>query len=530
MMSLVTRLLVILMMFAMFPSDGSSSNATTGPSVSRYGVFEYTITYPTAAMGNPWEDGAVTATFTAPSGAKLRVDGFYYDTNTYKVRFTPAQVGAYFYSGAISGPSGQRSFSGSFESVPSTSHGFIRRVSESTSKLQFEDGTYFAGAGLNDCWVSTPTSLKAQSGIIGDASIEPTGEYGPVPLDAYFSKYGDGGGRFNLFRWNPANCSYNIYKTISTHGNTYLVTEGQAGDVLLATAKKHGFHIMFTFFKSVPYMQAKEGTPEADALKKYISYAVARYGAYVDVWEMTNESKDEWLSDAWMTWTTSYVRSIDPYHRLVTNSYPRPNDSDYLDIQSPHSYGTENLYPSRNQSSGLPVLVGENGAAKGTIASSAAYQQDFQRTQLWTAVFGGTGIIWWNSSWKYPQPINMYLGSKARLTNRVLQSLVAGLDATAVSSQLNANGANAYGLTCPHEVLAYVTRLTGQHDSASTTVMVSVPFNVGSAAWVDPSTGTTLQTFELIGPGSHRLTTPTFTDDVALKVVDALQLAAAPCQ
>ena len=52
---------------------------------------------------------------------------------------------------------------------------------------------------------------------------------------------------------------------------------------------------MFTFFVGRPppyFPNAADGTPEADALKRYFRYIMARYGAYTDIWEMLNENDD----------------------------------------------------------------------------------------------------------------------------------------------------------------------------------------------------------------------------------------------
>jgi Domain of unknown function (DUF5060) len=482
--------------------------------VPRYGVFETTLSYPTGGLANPWEQVAVGATFTTPSGTHLNVDGFYYDVNTYKVRLTPAEIGSYTYSGSIVGPSGTQSFSGSFDSVPSSSHGFIRRVPNSSYQLQFEDGTFAALAGMNDCWDATQTNW------IGDPAVEPPGESGSRSLDGYFGAYGDQEGLYNLFRWNPGNCSYDFYQSLDTSGNVYLVKEGQLGDGLLGTAQAHGFHVFFCFFQGLPpFVNVADGTPEADAIKRYLRYALARYGAYVDIWEMTNESGPTSVTDAWLAWTTAYVRSIDPYRRIVTNSNPRPTDPSFLDIQSPHLYGDyDDLYAESPKAGYIPTVSGESGALNAPIGGSALYQQDYQRVQLWTAIVGRTGIAWWNGSGRLPNSRNMYIGSKGRTTNRVLQLLVSGLEATAVSSQLSVAGTTqAYGLTGSQEVLAYITRYAGPHVSAPTTLTLSIPFANATAQWIDPGTGSVLQTFTP-AVGTQTVPTPSFTTDVALVV------------
>src|SRR5690242_20172965 len=88
--------------------------------VNRYDVVELSYTYASPAYAaktsNPWEQVQVKATFKSPSGKTLAINGFYYDVNQYKVRFTPAEMGAYMYTVTITGPSGPLNDSGSFTS------------------------------------------------------------------------------------------------------------------------------------------------------------------------------------------------------------------------------------------------------------------------------------------------------------------------------------------------------------------------------------------------------------------------------
>lgn len=71
---------------------GHASPAITvsanGNSIGRYNVYELTLTGPSASYNNPWDNVKISAVFTGPSG-KSTVGGFYYNVNTWKVRFAP---------------------------------------------------------------------------------------------------------------------------------------------------------------------------------------------------------------------------------------------------------------------------------------------------------------------------------------------------------------------------------------------------------------------------------------------------------
>jgi hypothetical protein len=70
---------------------------------------------------------------------------------------------------------------------------------------------------------------------------------------------------------------------------------------------------------------------------RYLKYSVARWGAYVDFWELLNEQSAD---QRWIQMMADYVHSIDPYHRPVTTSWEQPELSS-LDFNSPHWYARE---------------------------------------------------------------------------------------------------------------------------------------------------------------------------------------------
>ncbi len=144
-------------------------------SINRYDVCENTYTY-TNPSTNPWENSSgsyITAVFTTPSGKQLPIDGFYDDVNTYKLRFTPAEVGSYSYQVTLSGgPDGTKSFPGSFTSVASARKGFVRRNPNNRYRFQFENGTFFSGTGFNDCWYA-PSPLYSWTDLAVKAYVDP---------------------------------------------------------------------------------------------------------------------------------------------------------------------------------------------------------------------------------------------------------------------------------------------------------------------------------------------------------------------
>lgn len=486
--------IVTFCLFLLIPSSVFAQHAGT---VNQYDIFELTYNYPTSSLTNPWEEVTVSAIFYSPSGKELAIDGFYYDTDTYKLRFSPAEVGNYSYT-----VTGTFSDTGSFVSIASSNEGFIRKDPSNPARLVV-DGLFFNGIGLNDCWYES-WGLAEYIGV--DQKVD---------VDTYFRTYANAG--FNLFRWNPFNCSFAIYQTPNNQVLTYDLGGGKLGDQLLATAKKQGFHVMFAFFYNIDFYNAEE-----QVIKKAIRYAIARYGAYTDIWELTNETGSQGpAGDQRLQSMTNYVRSLDPYQRLVTNSVPIPGDWNYLDVRSPHWYTNEiDSYPQiQNISNGIGVIVGEAGNWDMNWDPLSA---DRMRIKLWTAFFAGGSMIFWNTSLKQDCLCgNIYLGDQERGYIRILQNIVSLVDKDfTASSHLSSNpNVIIYVLKSAQTVLVYAFRNPGQTNSVTTSFDLNLPF-AGTAAWTDPKTGMVWQNFAVTS-GTRNFTTPSFSDDILLKITSA---------
>lgn len=510
-------------LLAVFVADASA--------IGRYEVLELTYAYPTAGLSNPMWDVTVQSTFTAPSGKKLLFEGFYYDVNTYKVRFSPAEVGTYQYDVSLQGPSGPAQvFNGSFVVTPSASKGFIRRLPGSSYKLKFEDGSVFNGLGFNTC-LGNPTSTATWGHSIGGAAYEPPGEGGVVPLNDFFQKFNVDGG-FNLFRWNNGNCSFYF----DTGSPGIAASTGRNADHLLSTAKANGFHVWYCFFPAGgAYLNAHADPAEGLKFQKYVRYIFARLGAYVDVWEWMNESCNPGdagcgttATDAWLIYASNFLRGMDPYQRLITNSYPRPNDAQSLDAQSTHPYGfwrpPDDFYNLTNKNGGMPHLAGEGGTGL-SGAWNITSARDMRMFQ-WAAVFGGAGVAWWNQNASTSAgggAGNLYMGSLERKYTRVLQNFFTGVEADFQPSKPvpSNNRTVVYSLITPSQADAYVYRTSAggvsNTGTVTTSFVLNLPYN-GTAQWIDPATGNTLQTVG-VSAGNITLVTPAFADDVAVKII-----------
>ncbi len=526
-MLLVLSVLVV-GIFTCVPQQVWAGSAT----VERYGVWEDTYSY-SSAVANPWEDVQVNATFTTPPGPQQRTinwKGFYYDTNIYKVRFVPAEAGPYAYRVTLSGgPDGLKTYQGSFVSAASSKSGFVRPYSKNPYRWVTEgDGKVVTGIGWNACW---DTTYNVTNGTVtGPRSGK------QVPIDQYFSELKQLG--FTIFRFNPANCNdFQIFylNPLSTGGNTYDVANSKYVDQLLAAARKHDVHTDFTFFK-YSIGQASED------LKRAIDYMMARYGAYADIWEVANEVTESNTTDAKLADLVSYVKSKDPYKLLVSNTLPRDGEWGspiYLTARNTHGPATFNAYGLTALLStdstrvpfttGLPVFAGETQHQ--AIEKDANLIVKDVRYLTWTSFFGGSPIIWWRGIDPYYNGAfsPAYGVLQQDVTNlRIDQSTTAKfvaiaskVDPDVIPAQLGNGsgpcpaGYKIYGLSSRKSFLVYGFNDPNCAPSAvRRTFTVTVPFS-GTASWIDPKTGNTQSTVSL-SAGSKSLTTPSFSEDIAL--------------
>jgi hypothetical protein len=489
-------------------------SATATPRSERFGVFERTFQWSSAGYSNPWEQVTLTMTLTAPNGRRIHIGGFYYGPNTWKARFAPDQVGNWRWAATIGDQAHSTSSHGTFSVAPGGNHGFVRQSAYNRFRWTFADGSPYYPIGIGDC-------------VGGDVDRTPFDGWGldgrRVGINTYLTAYQRAG--VNLFRWSVDNCAFELFQTIAPGGNVYLVREGTWGDALVRDLRAHGFRIYMTIFSHPPFATGAEPA-DIQAVERYVKYVVDRYGAYVDFWELMNEST---ASIEWYTQVAQYLRSVDPYHHPISTSSERP-DLPVIDINSPHWYETESQFDSDLhmwqllnawKQSGKPVIVGEQGNSGHNWDPQSALRM---RLRAWATFFGEGTLIFWNtsSSKDYTASAgNIYLGPEERGYLRVLQNFTRGFDKRARATLAVVSPAatvRGYALAGPVQFAAYLTKY---RDHVSPTVGARLTVDVsrpGTATWISPATGKVLARRALRRRGTQTLDVPPFVTDVALKI------------
>lgn len=107
-----------------------------------------------ASYANPLQEASLTAVFTAPSGSKFKIPGFWDGGKTWRIRFAPAQTGTWKYETTCSdaGNTGLHQQSGQFTVTAAVGnnalaqHGTLR-ISADDRHFAHQDGTPFFWVG-----------------------------------------------------------------------------------------------------------------------------------------------------------------------------------------------------------------------------------------------------------------------------------------------------------------------------------------------------------------------------------------------
>jgi hypothetical protein len=321
--------------------------------------------------------------------------------------------------------------------------------------------------------------------------------------------------------------------------------------------RRHGFRVVFGFFgyygqwaegetrwertlnrlKRLEYflpLEAINRPGDRDTIRKeqrFIRYAVARWGAYADFWELLNERR---ASDEWTRTMAAYVHSIDPDRKPVGTSWERPALRE-IDLNTPHWYESESEFESDQRvrqktaewkAFGKPVLVGEHGNTGMNWDIASALRM---RIRTWTALFQQIGLIFWNTSWSkagmnqghhIPENAsNIYLGPEERDYIRVLSRFAARLPADMRPAAISVSGGEvrAHAL-CSSGMAAVYLHHYANHTARIRGVTITLALPGGGpfrAEWTDPASGEILAVLP-VRAGAKTLNVPPFRVDLAL--------------
>ncbi len=399
---------------------------------------------------NPYdsEQIAVDVVFTNPDQQQFKVPGFYYQPFTrkthnsgedilpdgdpdWRIRFTPHKPGEWSYRLLIT-RQGQvvETERFGFKVTAENHHGFVRVDSENSGYFVFDDGHIYLPIGSNVAWYDGR---------------------GMMAYDTWFEKMAENGANFGRVWFATWGFSPEWYDT--GLGN-YHARQNRAWqlDDLFDRAEQKNIFLMLCFLNhgqfssgtdpewdKNPYNAANGGflkepleffsNPQARKLfKQRLRYIAARWGysTHLFAWEWWNEVNltdglgDEKVLTPWLNEMYSYLKTLDPYGHLVTNSHSsssRGNESYWnaggINLVQIHKYNlvdwaefmSKNIAEMR-QYTKKPILYGEYGLQQGCAIDVTGVHF---HEGLWGGIFSGsagTGMLWfWDL---YIEKFNLY--------------------------------------------------------------------------------------------------------------------------
>ena len=362
----------------------------SGERVGRFERFELTVALD-ADHASPYDPDAIrlVATFTAPSGRVVTVEGFLYQDYereltdgaetlrprggpVWKVRFAPHETGRHRWALRLRTRGGEAGGgAGFFYCTPSKHAGFVRVSTRNRRYFELTTGRPFFPIGHNVCWADS--KLK-------------TYDY-----EQYFRKMAAAHENFTRV-WM---CSWSL-ELEGKRLDDYRLDNAWRLDHVLDAARKHGIYCKlcfdnfydFTQKRGGPYWRANGGPcdrprdfftrPEArQHYRRRLRYIVARWGhsPHVMAWEFWNEmdyapsekgkvlSRKEPYMLAWTLEMAAELRRLDPYGHLVANTLAAYTDwpqfwaapaADFVQI---HAYIYDDWTPNPHQGDAAALVV-----------------------------------------------------------------------------------------------------------------------------------------------------------------------------
>ena len=448
----------------------------SGKLVERFDTFELDVTF--QADYQDFFDRTkigVAAAFFAPSGTRLDVHGFVHDIDaetakpTWKVRFTPSEVGLWRYDVTVKSAAGDAA-SATHEFTcqrKADRRGFIRRSRRDRRYFELDDGSFYYPLGQNVCWASN--------------------------YDHFLEKIQGYGGNY-VRVWL---CPWNLQLEDPTEPGKFDLRVAAALDKLLAMCARRGIYVQLALryhgmhqgdWAKSPYSTTNGGPcfsagtfftnlDARDQHKAFLDYVVARWGhsTALFAWELWNEAdlaRSDRDSDlvAWHKEMANYLKTIDPYKHLVTTSVASPGKHPELfelaniDFVPVHFYSRDvfnKIHDNyiRHRELRKPVFIGEfSGGHKPAddLADTKGLRIHAGLWMTFVTPMAGSAMPWW---WDTHIDKNDLYGHWAALARFAKGVDRRGKNYEVVRSRIKVGEdawASIQGLVAPAEALLWV--------------------------------------------------------------------------
>ena len=526
----------------------------------RYETLELSVALK-AKYANPYDLRQVSldGLFTAPDGGQMKVPGFWDGEATWRVRFTPSQVGEWNYQLTVTDSRGvSLPYEGKFNVTASDLHGWLQPgnwvdPAYSGHYLVYQDGTPFYGIGHCDALNILWKGFNADTGVGLFDEMKQAGENYVVWWPLYSN--------------SPISYSYDDYSLPSL----------KVIDMVVADAQKKGIFLVFTIwdhpelrddkhpgnwgtgnwsrngFSKLGDLQSFFTSAEAWAWQEnFYRYIIARWGysPAIGMWQTVSEINGTNAynqTDPWHKQVNDFFVANDPYRHPTTASksggssdIPWPEGHQVMDAPQVHIYDPLNNNPvgaakvlaqwtsTMWNEAEKPNWVGEFGTP------GDEYYPELFHNSIWAALSSGAAMTpaEWNSGGAWGEMTPAMLADMGRLADFVSGWPLAQWDPAPLQISSSDPQVRGWGLAGKDGGLFWVQDFsmegkTMQEIRAYQVVKKSIEVEItGLAGGVyaitpfDTWQGTNLETFEAActDGSSCPIVLPDFKADMAFKI------------
>jgi hypothetical protein len=517
-----TAVLVMFTSMMLWATPSISTVTGSATQVGKYSKIEFVVGL-TGTFTNPYDPDQIdlSATFTAPSGAKWKIYGFYgvdaSNTSSWKIRFAPDEVGAWSYTVQAIDPTGTATGpAGTFTCVASTNHGWIR-IATNKRYLKLDDGTSFYGVG--PCY----------------------------PYNVTFPGFHllQNAGCNTYVYWNGPNDGYGLIESATSGIGKYDQPKCRRVDSLLDSSEALGLHMFLVIWphdqlgqtmpggwtnhwSTTPYstigIQAVNFYSDTTAWKyeqKMYRYIIARYSYHqslggwqtIDEIEGTDGWKNQATANAWTTKMAVFFQTNDLFKHPTNASGGDywPHGDSVNDFSNTENYGATT---ASNWASIIQKLW--NGYLKPAIVGESTNGN--AHINLWSTL--STGIAITPLMWQFNANSSVWSPTITANWPPVV-AFVKGINWAGLTNLKQATatvtGATAYGISSDQITFGWITG-TFSGKSLGATGLAN---GNSTLEWWNTTAGTILSTSAVTVTGGALTTAipASIAADIAFKII-----------
>lgn len=395
-------------------------------------------------------------------------------------------------------------------------------VSQDKKYLQTPTNEYYWGMGIQDVMLDANSDGSVfndwQFGLTDQPNFN--SELDRQDFRTYLKTFRQAG--FSLFRISQDNFSFKNWLSFQSTTFRASLHTGLITDEFLKQLRTENYRVVFGIFGFEP-------ETKSEAVAAYLDYCIARFGPWIDIWEISNEA---WPDEKWVLFISDYLKKHDPHHHPVTTSWDRSNLPN-IDIVNLHYYRTE---PTReltaeflnqvftNQTTHKPILFGEFGNSE-TNWDPDSHER--LRIKSWLSAWQRTPLIIWNQSGSAStkkENSNLYMGPKEREVTKNLVSWFGKYEGIRLQPfpLASKTGNFCSGLTNNESlILIYCTNSSGvsrtelfEPSTVFTAANIAISDQKWKITWSDPKTLLEKSHSSFSASKNEAITSPAFSTDL----------------